>query len=652
MSSLLYLGLTEFTLWSTATRLVAASVLVTLVHRALFAHRPALPLVMSLSLPAGLTAGARRAYAQARSGQTAQVFLVLALTVMAATATIADFTLSSIFGSLRADREARIVWARPSDPTKRPMISTALTGQLASRDLVYGALRSMMPDNLNPDRDWLRTGGSLDEVDTTLALLHPGLCGLAPNKPSPFDVSRMVTGNSRILPEYLTFDPRGDVTAGTQQLFVNLMLVPTDNGTAQVDVTTIAIPVPIRSSVNSEGQLQGSTDRSDGALEQRQFSYGVSSTSNRITAYNMTCGLAPDDVRTWLNARLRGPKPTVAPFVGYGKSGGSGYINPSTMYYSDISNYRSFGGTFGGFAAGISIFSQRVPANDSMPLLTYLAGAQVCRSQLTVFKASLTGPYTALRGASSGDAISDLIGTVRIVPQSRPHSVRCINDAAVKSKSQPTLWTTLLSRVRSTVFNSNSSDAGADLGGGWATTYLTPANTGGWAQQAQAVKTYELPAGPQMFVQTVIGVYVWELILSFAAAAAVLVLSMGFGWGDQHTAPLALMYDFDYVPNAARPDPPADLRHGVEGIDLLQPTKLVAVELATVPRSRVLRVVPAASSETTLQAARWEAGAGEGEIVATAASVGEIQQALRERYPLNRENKDVEDGLLGQDSRA
>ncbi|KAI9159264.1 hypothetical protein H9P43_008604 [Blastocladiella emersonii ATCC 22665] len=140
----------------------------------------------------------------------------------------------------------------------------------------------------------------------------------------------------------------------------------------------------------------------------------------------------------------------------------------------------------------------------------------------------------------------------------------------------------LAAKTINTYFSS-SGDKRAVLSGtdGWSQTLLNLANTGGWLEETEGVPTDKVPSGSQLFVQTVIGIEVWEVVASFVALLAVLLFAFGLSWGDLHLAAISTMYEFTFVPRQAGDTAFGDIARGPTKIDRLQETTMALVALPT-----------------------------------------------------------------------
>ncbi|KAI9159290.1 hypothetical protein H9P43_008630 [Blastocladiella emersonii ATCC 22665] len=726
------LGLTEFSAWATATRIIASSALATLVYQFVFSRRPGLLLLSSLSLPAAAVSTVFQAATQWRradgsSSRWPKLGWVFALFVLSATATIVDITLSFAFGAIRDRREMRLVFSRPSNPTDRKFIPTLVTGRPMPRDAMLGVLNSMLP---RPDTDsaWLRTAGSFSDIDASLATLYPGACGSAPNPVQPMDGTKLgVDRGSLVYPVPVQFNARRYNTFGFQQFFSVLQLVSrSKTGWLNFYVT---VPVPYAYTSDSSSDLASATGDAGGGLAmQRRPISGVIAEGKDAIGYTMECGLLPEDVDAWFAEKYEATKGAPPIFVSPGDVNNTVPGNSGTMFFLDAAEYLPYQSraavgysvaifahttvsklnnltveflTFGSessgtptdkrtalavasdffnwnatkyqdstlrealstrvsmacnttqqsvgvFKPGVSspepenkntsrftlfgdlaakgadpkrelksctlsasgasassrFFLNSISARNPVPLVTFLAGAQVCKTRIQQFNTSQTAWETDDSGGSLYDSLIDLVGAVQLAPQPQPMSVQCLDNFNVQNGSRPWTWTTALSAVKNTYFSSggkasaaSSPAVGVGSTDGWGRTLLNLANSGGWLQETQSVPTYELPGGPQLFVQTVVGVEVWELVASLVALLAVLLFAFGLNWGNLHSAVIATMYEFAFVPR--RPGDTAfnTIANGPTKIDLLQETTLALVALPTEPPTSVVRLAPVDDTE-------------------------------------------------------
>ncbi|KAI9159531.1 hypothetical protein H9P43_008871 [Blastocladiella emersonii ATCC 22665] len=233
-------------------------------------------------------------------------------------------------------------------------------------------------------------------------------------------------------------------------------------------------------------------------------------------------------------------------------------------------------------------FDQEFAANNSGILVKYLSGAQVCRTMIKTFMTNFNpANFTNLANFTAADEFMDMIGAVQQVPKAWPVSLRCLDDTYVGRGSRPWLWTTALSGVR------QSANQATGPGDGWAATTFTTARTGGWVRQIYSAPSYVIKDGAQMFIQTVVGVDVIELVITLAAVISVYVSSSVLGWSSMHKIAITAMYEFALRPRGPGEQPQAEVGDGIECVDLLQRTTLVLLELPTDPPARVIRLVAA-----------------------------------------------------------
>ncbi|KAI9179885.1 hypothetical protein H9P43_005217 [Blastocladiella emersonii ATCC 22665] len=356
MALAVFLGPAEYTLWSTLFRMVGASALATLAYQVFFASRPGLPLLMNLSIPSAVPVAVRQTLRKFQSGQPAQGALVLLLTLVAATGLIADWAMSSALANLQRTGDTRLAWVQQTNAAVRPFVASASVGRAVPRESVYAAIRAAVPaPGLAPpdaERDWVRTSGTITEIDAAAGILYPDTCpGGEPvgSKLQPVDLSHLASPavGRRAFAETTQFMHRRSSVFGFQVKMYSVQLFSAADPNFQNKAAEFAVPVPLVYTTESAGQTRSAMATGGGAVtDQTQAIYGAAVVKTAVQGYSMRCGLTSDDVKAWIDARA-GAKDAVA--FSEDRDPKSTKLNVGPFMYLDMSQYDmdTSGSTYG-----------------------------------------------------------------------------------------------------------------------------------------------------------------------------------------------------------------------------------------------------------------------------------------------------------------
>ncbi|KAI9152409.1 hypothetical protein H9P43_009218 [Blastocladiella emersonii ATCC 22665] len=345
-------GVAEFALWQTATRLLVVAVVSRFVYFAVFASRPGFGVATRISLidtVKSLLAFVRRN--ALRHGRRRRVLLALALFLLSLSGLATDFAVSTLFATYVRSREIEVVWVRPTNTLRRQYLPSAEFGVPIFRHAVNQVLaplvRSKYPSSTGA---WFRVFGTLSDVDVAAARI-PGRCGDVAPPPPPNGSEPLTNG---VDPAPLTYDPPADSPPGVvlmesasarqptvfgyQQRIVTFGLLTLDEARPDGFVFMLAaLPIPLTRSAQSSGLVrpvsssgpsglwtvmglgagqssrqQQSPDMGNGAatLSSRASHVGVTSLGPTLAGYEQQCGLTPDEVRAWLEKYVNTPNTT------------------------------------------------------------------------------------------------------------------------------------------------------------------------------------------------------------------------------------------------------------------------------------------------------------------------------------------------------
>ncbi|ORZ40362.1 hypothetical protein BCR44DRAFT_1173220 [Catenaria anguillulae PL171] len=303
-------GPKEYGVYSAIARLIIVAFISDIAFRLVFAQRIGIFLISELSIGAGARATIRSLYRPpypAYPRLWACSLFALAFLVTRGL----DVLVSTYFSARKEHSVKRYSHVSAADLSKRNLIAGTFVGALMNRSDVHSVLLDITKDvsGLRQGQWWPEAVGMLTDAEIAAVTLARSPC-VDVQDPTP-PAANFDWMPTKFSPELMDNDMGQTFPFfGQEILFLDMSL---DSACIPGSVATVPMPIGYLAAQPGRGPVSQISSRQIGLLV---------SASGDIDAYDMECGLSPDDVSRWITQYQ--PRPRVA-----------GEANSAGLWYND-----------------------------------------------------------------------------------------------------------------------------------------------------------------------------------------------------------------------------------------------------------------------------------------------------------------------------